>query len=97
MIQSKPGSDLAVPGLNFLFLFLSMYSLFSQFLIFVTQAIVNIPKVHIFSFPTTKNVKRKTQILLEYSVVSNKRTGCNKQTGGRTGYVKQTGWTFCQK
>ena len=65
MIQSKPGSDLAVPGLNFLFLFLSMYSLFSQFLIFVTQAIVNIPKVHIFSFPTTKNVKRKTQILLE--------------------------------
>ena len=40
-----------------------------------------------------------------YSVVSIKRTGCNKRTGGenspkivkRTGCIKQTGWTFCQK
>ena len=40
-----------------------------------------------------------------YSVVSIKRTGCNKRTGGenspkivnRTGCIKRTGWTFCQK
>ena len=45
------------------------------------------------------------QILQEYSLVSIKRTGCNKRTGGknspkivkRTGCIKQTGWTFCQK
>ena len=40
-----------------------------------------------------------------YSVVSIKRTGGNKRTGGeiapkivkRTGCIKRTGWTFCQK
>ena len=43
--------------------------------------------------------------ICKYSVVSIKRTGCNKRTGGknspkivkRTGFIKQTGWTFCQK
>ena len=34
-----------------------------------------------------------------YSVVSIKRTGGNKQTGGENSpkIVKRTGWTFCQK